>query len=77
MKSFEIELAQILSANNRWEAIGPTLNQHKFSGKIFEAFCKYYFLCEPTVKDDYLNVWYFNEIPQRVKEQLGFVGGDH
>lgn len=76
MKSFELELAKILSDNKRWETIGLTLNQQKFSGKIFEAFCKYYFLCEPTVKDDYLNVWYFNEIPQGIKEKLGFVGGD-
>lgn len=77
MKSFELELAKILSDNKCWETIGLTLNQYKFSGKIFEAFCKYYFLCDSTVKDDYLNVWYFNEIPERVKEQLGFIGGDY
>ena len=47
------------------------------AGKLFEIFCKYYFLSEPTVKDDYLNVWLYEEIPQAVKEKLNLGSVEH
>ncbi len=77
MKQFETALLELLQNAHQWATLKSALQTHTFSGKVFEAFCKYYFLCEPTVKDDYLNVWYFDEIPSEVKSKLGFANIDY
>jgi len=47
------------------------------TGKLFEYFCKYYFLVEPTVKDDFKEVWLFDEIPIDIKHKLNFTSQDY
>jgi len=46
-------------------------------GRIFEIFSKYYFLYEPSVKNEYKNVWLFSEIPQEIKSKLNFISQDY
>ena len=38
-----------------------------YIGKVFEYFCKFYFITDPTIKDDFKNVWLFEEIPDDIK----------
>ncbi|TAH20825.1 MAG: hypothetical protein EAZ08_05445, partial [Cytophagales bacterium] len=76
MKQFEKQLATFLLNSNNWNSL-KILIENVNSGKLFEVFCKYYFLFEPIVKDDYINVWYFDEIPAEVKQRLGFINIDY
>jgi predicted helicase len=46
-------------------------------GKLFEKFCKYYYLLDPLVKNEYRNVWLFSEIPQNIKTRLNLGKVDH
>ena len=47
------------------------------SGKLFEEFCKCYYLCEPSVSSEFKNVWLFSEIPIEVKAKLNLGKIDH
>lgn len=47
------------------------------AGKIFEVFAKYYFQIEPTLKDDYKNVWLYDEIPLNIKRKLNIGNVEH
>ncbi|MCG2459619.1 Helicase associated domain protein [Flavobacteriaceae bacterium F89] len=60
-----------------WDDIKPKFDEwvkkdKKLGGTLFEVFCKYFFLIEPTFKDEYKNVWLFNEVPYSFKTKLGF-----
>jgi len=60
-----------------WDDIKPKFDEwvkkdKKLGGTLFEVFCKYFFLTEPTFKDEYKNVWLFNEVPYSFKTKLGF-----
>lgn len=77
MQKYEIRLVQLLSNVKSWNDLFLLLKEEDFSGKIFEIFCKYYFLFEPTVKEDYTNIWLFDEIPTNIKQQLGFKNVEH
>ena len=77
MKQFEKILSTYLTNSNNWQNLKQVIQNHTSSGKIFEAFCKYYFLHEPTVKDDYKNVWYFEEIPTEIRQNLNFTNIDY
>lgn len=75
-------LLMILNHSSNWNDIYNQLLKYntpqKYSaGKLFEEFCKYYFLAEPTVKNDYKHVWFFSEIPLRIKEKLNLGKIDH
>lgn len=49
-----------------------------FVGKyLFELFAKYYFLCCPNLKNDYQDVWLYNEIPNNIKESLNLPNQDY
>ncbi len=48
-----------------------------FVGKLFEEFTKLYFLHEPSVKDDFRNVWLYNDIPLAIKQKLGLGKVEH
>ncbi len=49
-----------------------------FVGKnLFELFAKYYFLCSPTLQNDYQDVWLYNEIPNNIKESLNLPNQDY
>lgn len=49
----------------------------KTAGTIFEIFCKYFFLTNPTVAGDYRNVWLGREAPLAVKRKLGLEKHDY
>lgn len=75
-------LLKILNQSSTWNTIYKNLLNYNYSqdnsaGKIFEEFCKYYYLVEPTVKHDYKNVWLFSEIPHTIKEKLNLGRVDH
>lgn len=46
-------------------------------GKDFEIFAKLYFLCEPEVRQQYKNVWFFSETPPQIKARLGLNNQDY
>ncbi len=54
-----------------------SINNERLAGKLFEEFCKYYYLNEPSVCSDYQNVWLFDEIPHQVKKKLNLGTIDH
>ncbi|MCE3238390.1 MAG: box helicase [Gammaproteobacteria bacterium] len=75
-------LLTILNHSFNWNDIHTKLlnyssSQKSLVGKVFEEFCKYYYLVEPTVKHDYRNVWLFSEIPHSVKKKLNIGKIDH
>lgn len=47
------------------------------AGKIFEVFAKYYFLVSPIEKDNYKNVWLFEETPLEVRNKLNLGNQDY
>ncbi|HEX4045152.1 MAG TPA: DEAD/DEAH box helicase family protein, partial [Gammaproteobacteria bacterium] len=75
-------LLEILNHSSCWSDIHNKLlnynqSQNNFAGKIFEEFCKYYYLTEPAVRHEYKNVWLFSEIPHIIKEKLNLGKIDH
>ncbi len=70
-------LLKILNGVQNWDDIKPKFDEwvkkdKKLGGTLFEVFCKYFFLTEPTFKDEYKNVWLFDEVPYSFKAKLGF-----
>ncbi len=47
------------------------------AGKIFELFTKIYFLVSPTEKDNFKNVWLFEETPLEVRNKLNLGNQDY
>ncbi|MEN9442118.1 MAG: hypothetical protein RLZ33_2195 [Bacteroidota bacterium] len=47
------------------------------AGKIFEVFTKHYFLASPTEKDNFKNVWLFEETPLEVRNKLNLGNQDY
>ncbi len=47
------------------------------AGKIFEVFTKLYFLVSPTEKDNFKNVWLFEETPLEVRKKLNLGNQDY
>lgn len=71
-----MSLVTILETAACWRGLHRNLITHyqtnlSKAGKAFELFAKSYFLCEPTIRDEYKQVWLFNEAPLKVKQQLG------
>jgi len=60
-----------------WDEIFHALKGNPNSGKLFEEFCKFYFLAEPSVKNDYKHVWLFSETPIPLKKRLNLAQVDH
>lgn len=78
-----LNLLTILNHSNNWSDIYTQIlkydapdKKQKF-GKLFEEFCKYYYLNEPTVRHEYLNVWLFSEVPQNIRNRLNLGTVDH
>jgi superfamily II DNA or RNA helicase len=74
MKRYENHLLHIFMTNNicNWQDLENqlcTLEPH-IAGKVFEAFCYYYYLTEPTVKDDFMQVYYMEDTPDDLKLTL-------
>ena len=75
-------LKRILTGTTGWDQIYEKLairNEIEVTsvGKLFEQFCKYYYLAEPSVASDYKNVWLYEEAPREVKEKLNLAQSDH
>ncbi|MDE3744153.1 DEAD/DEAH box helicase [Maribacter polysaccharolyticus] len=81
-------LSELLDGVTKWSELKGKLEEHNtiqtettskktLAGKIFECFSKHYFLTVPDKKDFYKNVWYYEEIPNRVKEHLKLPSIDH
>lgn len=75
-------LLKILNGIQSWNEIKPKFDywvkkDKKLGGTLFEVFCKYFFLAEPTFKDEYKNVWLFNELPYALKTKLGFTNVEY
>ena len=61
----------ILSWNDLYARLkNLCLTNKKEAGTAFEYFCKAYYLCEPTVKDQYKNVWLGLEAPLQILQKL-------
>lgn len=79
---FNINLSSVLKGSSSWGEIYNRLikfNQKgdPRAGYLFEQFCKYYFLCEPSEKDEFKNVWHQSEIPPKVRCKLTLAKKDY
>jgi len=86
--NYENTLRDIVSSATSWSGVKNGLEKFNTSenkekqkdsraGVLFEHFAKYYFLVEPTVKDEYKNVWLFKDIPEIIRKQLNFTYQDY
>lgn len=78
-----LNLSALLDRSKNWNDIYnqllkyTALDKNKIIGNLFEEFCKQYYLVEPSVKNEYKNVWLFSEIPQKIKDKLQLGKVDH
>lgn len=68
---------ELLQNISNWQTLYQVIASHHHKGKIFEQFCKFYYLYEPSVNGEYKNVWLFEEVPIDVKNKLGLAKRDH
>ena len=47
------------------------------AGKMFEEFCKGYFLAEPSEQKEFKNVWHHTALPPRIRKKLTINKKDH
>ena len=65
-----ITLKDIISDANSWNDLyGKLCKQENRSGKLFEEFCKYYYLSEPSVCFEYKHIWFFDDVPRKNKRK--------
>lgn len=80
-------LIQLLDSANSWRQLKPELSKlnttksstsrkKTIAGKVFEYFCKYYFIVDPT-QDEYETVWMYEEIPENIRTDLQLPPIDH
>ncbi|WPQ63814.1 Helicase associated domain protein [Chitinophaga sancti] len=88
MKEYQEILACLINGKENWSQLKQELSKYNISqakesgkdtraGKIFEVFTKYYFLTSPTDKDNFKNVWLFEEIPLVVRDKLKLGNQDY
>ncbi len=75
-------LFKILDTSHCWNDLYQQLIKYntkldKTAGKIFEKFCKYYYLSELSLKLEYKHVWSFREIPDNIRKRLNLSKIDH
>jgi len=81
--NYKEKIIEILTDSKSWSDIKykleayntaktETTNKDTVAGKLFEYFAKGYFIIEPEQNQLYKNVWLFDEIPLKIKEQLSF-----
>ena len=74
-------LSEIIKGKSQWDEVKVELSKYNVddreskikdtsAGKIFEVFTKYYFLTAIEVKDLYKEVWLYDEIPLKIKNNL-------
>lgn len=80
-------LIQLLDSAKSWRQLKPELSKlnttksstsrkKTIAGKVFEYFCKYYFIVDPT-QDEYETVWMYEEIPENIRTDLQLPPIDH
>jgi predicted helicase len=77
-----ITLIDIINESSCWndiylQLVTQNTKQANITGKLFEEFCRYYYLCEPSIKREYKNVWQFSELPHAIRSKLGLGKIDH
>ncbi|MEP0713165.1 MAG: DEAD/DEAH box helicase family protein, partial [Algoriphagus sp.] len=81
-------LLELLNGVDNWSDLKPKLEQFNTSqtetttkktlaGKVFEVFAKYYFQTEPKKTELYENVWFYDDVPLEIKQQLRLPSVDH
>lgn len=88
MTEYKNILIELIKGKATWRALKPELSKYNVhstetavkdtrAGKIFEVFTKLYFLVSPTEKDNFKNVWLFEEIPLEVRSKLNLGNQDY
>jgi superfamily II DNA or RNA helicase len=81
-------LTELIKDKASWRELKPELSKYNVhstestekdtrAGKIFEVFTKLYFLVSPTEKDNFKNVWLFEETPLEVRNKLNLGNQDY
>jgi predicted helicase len=72
------QLKGILEKSRSWDdvysqfiSLQKSGTENKIIGDLFEMFCEAYFSVEPSIKNDYRNVWLRDKIPAKVFKKLG------
>ena len=88
MTEYKNILTELIKDKETWRQLKPELSKYNVhsvdtgekdtrAGKIFEVFTKYYFLASPTEKDNYKQVWLFEETPLEVRKKLNLGNQDY
>lgn len=88
MTEYKNILTELIKDKATWRELKPELSKYNVhstettekdtrAGKIFEVFAKLYFLVSPTEKDNFKNVWLFEETPLEVRNKLNLGNQDY
>lgn len=88
MTQYKAILKELIRSKDSWRELKPELSKYNIhsavtnekdtrAGKIFELFTKLYFLVSPTEKDNFKNVWLFEETPLEVRNTLNLGNQDY
>lgn len=88
MIEYKTTLKELIKDKETWRQLKPELSTYNVhstetgekdtrAGKIFEVFTKLYFLVSPTEKDNFKNVWLFEETPLEVRNKLNLGNQDY
>lgn len=88
MTEYKNILIELIKDKETWSKLKPALSKYNVhsiataekdtrAGKIFEVFTKFYFLVSPTEKDNFKNVWFFEETPLEVRNKLNLGNQDY
>ena len=88
MNDYKRLLENITESTKTWREIKTELSKFNIhdsssglkdtrAGKIFEIFTKHYFIASPSEKDNYKNVWLFDEVPSEIRNKLNIGNIDY
>lgn len=88
MTEYRNILTKLIKEKKTWRELKAELSKYNVhstetsekdtrAGKIFEVFTKFYFLASPTEKDNFKNVWLFEETPLDVRNKLNLGNQDY
>ncbi|PZX09660.1 Mrr restriction endonuclease-like protein [Breznakibacter xylanolyticus] len=88
MNDYKRLLENITESTKTWREIKTELSKFNIhdsssglkdtrAGKIFEIFTKHYFIASPSEKDNYKNVWLFEEVPTEIRNKLNIGNIDY
>jgi superfamily II DNA or RNA helicase len=88
MTKYKKILTELIKDKETWRELKVELSKYNVhstvtaekdtrAGKIFEVFTKLYFLVSPTEKDNFKNVWLFEETPLEVRNKLNLGNQDY